>query len=152
MNARVYTNGRERGSALIIGLVLLAVITLLAVAGMNASTMDLQVASNVQSSQGAFQASERALTVAMNTTMSDTTQAALVVPEIVAPGTADRYKYTVRFNATNGITEVPSGGFSLGEGVGFKAYHFDVTATGTSSRDASTTTTQSYYVVGPSGG
>lgn len=152
MNASAIRIRRERGSALIIGLVLLAVITLLAVAGMNASTLDLQVASNVQSSQGAFQASERALTVAMNTTMSDTTQAALVVPEVAAPGTPDRYTYTVRFNAANGVTEVPSGGFSLGEGVGFKAYHFDVTATGSSSRDASTTTTQSYYVVGPSGG
>lgn len=152
MNGSKAGRRRERGSALIIGLVLLAVITLLAVAGMNASTMDLQVASNVQSSQNSFQASERALSVAMNTTMSDTTQVAVVVADTPVPGTDDRYRYTVRFNNQNGVTPVPSGGFSLGEGVGFKAYHFDVTATGTSSRDSTSTSTQSYYVVGPSGG
>ncbi len=143
---------RERGSALIIGLVLLAVITLLAVAGMNASTMDLKVASNVQSSQQAFQAAERAISVAMETGLSDTRNVAYATPETLIPGTSDRYQITVRFNSQNGVTEVPSGGFSLGEGVGFKAYHFDVTAAGASAGDSTTTNTQSYYVVGPSGG
>ncbi len=146
MDASRHARTRQRGSALIIGLVLLAVITLLAVAGMNASTMDLQVASNVQSSQQAFQASERALSIAMNTLMPDTTTA-LVVPDTPVPGTSDSYRFTVQFNPQNGVTPA-SEGFSYGS---FNDFHFDVTATGTSTRDATTTTTQSYKVTGPSG-
>lgn len=155
MNPRSHTlrgpRGRQRGIALVVGLILLLVLTLLAVAGMSAATMDLQMAANTQSTNDAFQAAERAVDVAMATTLPNTTQAAVAVPETVIPASNDRYSYTIRFNKDNGVTEVPSGGFSLGEGVGFKAYHFDVTATGSAARDAQITNTQSYYVVGPGG-
>lgn len=143
--------GRQRGIALVVGLILLLVLTLLAVAGMSAATMDLQMAANTQNTNDAFQAAERAVDVAMATTLPNTTQAAIAVPAVAVPNSNSTYEYTIRFNNDNGVTEVPSGGFSLGEGVGFKAYHFDVTATGTAARDAEITNTQSYYVVGPGG-
>ena len=58
------------------------------------------------------------------------------------------------FNADNGCTKVPatSGAFSLGVGKGFKAYHFDITSTGTSSRSATQTHVQSFYVVAQEAG
>lgn len=142
----------QQGVALVVGLVLLLVLTVLAVANMSTSMLDLQMASNAQSSTNAFQAAERGVDIAMRTTLPNTTAAVVGVPDTAIPGTPDEYRYDIRFNADNGITEVPSGGFSLGEGVGFKAYHFDTTATGTSTRDAAATNTQSYYVVGPGGG
>ena len=37
-------------------------------------------------------------------------------------------------------------------GIGFNAYHFDIVSTGTSNRDATATTSQSFYIIGPGGG
>ena len=54
-------NPRQRGAALIIGLVLLAVITLLAVVGMNISNSELASANSEQLRVRAFQAAETGL-------------------------------------------------------------------------------------------
>ena len=81
----------------------------------------------------------------------NTTTPAVTVGLTPAGPSGDTYTYTPRFNSANSVTAVPSGGFSLGTGVGFNAFHFDVTATGASASNATTTATQSYYVVGPSG-
>lgn len=142
----------QGGAALVVGLILLLVLTVLAAASMSSSTMGLQMTANAQSNTNAFQAAERAVDIAMATYMPDTTQALVEFdPEDIA-GTTDSYEYAIQFNVDNGVTEVPDGGFSVGEGVGFRAYHFDVAATGRSARGASVVTTQSYYVVGPGGG
>jgi hypothetical protein len=54
-------NSRQRGAALITGLVLLAVITLLAVVGMNISNAELASATSEQLHMRAFQAAETGL-------------------------------------------------------------------------------------------
>jgi hypothetical protein len=54
-------NSRQRGAALIVGLVLLAVITLLAVVGMNVSNAELASANSEQIRVRAFQAAETGL-------------------------------------------------------------------------------------------
>ena len=46
----------QRGAALVVGLVLLLVITMLAVTSMNTSTVQLMMAGNKQFSESAFQA------------------------------------------------------------------------------------------------
>src|SRR5256884_2014014 len=50
--------GRQRGAALVVALLLLLVITLLAVAGMNAAAVEFVMAGNEQHRQNAFQAAE----------------------------------------------------------------------------------------------
>ncbi len=50
--------GRQRGAALVIGLVLLLVLTLLAVSGMHSASVELIMAGNEQYRQNAFQAAE----------------------------------------------------------------------------------------------
>ena len=55
----------------------------------------------------------------------------------------------MRFDEDAGTTAVPGGGISLG--TGFEAYHFIVDSYGTSSRDAASEHTQSFYIVGPGG-
>lgn len=142
----------QRGAALVVGLILLLVLTVLAVASMSSSTMGLQMTANAQSSANAFQAAERAVDIAMATYMPDTTEPLVEFDEEDIAGTTDSYQYAIEFDVNNGVTEVPDGGFSVGEGVGFRAYHFDVRATGRAARGASVVTTQSYYVVGPGGG
>ena len=143
---------RERGAALAVGLILLLVLTILAIANLSTSTLDLRMAANAMFTTNAFEATERGIDIAIQTNVPDTTKTTVTVPLTAASGTnGDAYTYTIRFNAANGVTAVPSGGFSLGSGVGFNAFHFDVSSTGAAASSSTTTATQSYYVVGPSG-
>ena len=49
---------RQDGAALVVGLVLLVVITVLAISGMNTATTELAMARNDQNYENAFQAAE----------------------------------------------------------------------------------------------
>ncbi len=141
----------QRGAALVIGLILLMVLTLLAVSSMNTSSLELQMAGNTQFSQNAFQAAETGIETAMRSGVYNTNVVNNVPATLVPSTTTDRYQTRTAFDANTGVTPVPSGGFSLGTGTGFQAYHFDIQSTGTSSRQASAVNNQSFYVVGPSG-
>jgi type IV pilus assembly protein PilX len=139
----------QRGAALVVGLILLMVLTLLAISGMNTATVELQMAGNMQYSQNAFQAAETGIELTM-ASGSHNTSATPTMPRTVVYG-PDAYETVTRFQVPNGTTPVPSGGFSMGSGTGFSAYHFDISSTGTSARGARAVNTQSFYVVGPSG-
>ena len=52
---------KQNGAALIVGLILLVVITVLAVSGMNTATTELAMARNDQNYENAFQAAETGL-------------------------------------------------------------------------------------------
>ncbi len=139
---------RQRGSALAIGLILLLVLTVLAVASVGSATNDVRMAANSQFARTAFEAQQRGSEVALQTYAPDTRLPTVTVAPVTFDTTTS-YTYTVAFNAQNGYTEVPGGGYSIGEGMGFKAIHFDVTSTGKTSGGTSTTATQSFYIVGP---
>jgi len=140
---------RQGGAALVVGMILLMVLTLLAISGMTSATMELQMAGNAQYSENAFQAAETGVEVAMREARVNGTNTANVDPEKteVVAGTTDHYKIITLHNPDNGVTKVPAGGFSMGVGKGFSAYHFDVTSTGTSSRSSTQTHVQGFYVV-----
>lgn len=140
----------QRGAALVVGLILLLVLTLLAVASMSGATLGLQMTVNAQSNASAFQAAERGVDVAIQNTWLDTSTAVVADVARDIADTNDRFVYEVRFNEENGVTNPPpeeGSGYSMFEGGGFKAFHFDVVATGESVRGASVTTTQSFYKV-----
>lgn len=158
MKSRMHMASRparaQRGAALVVGLILLLVLTMLAVASMSGATLGLQMTVNAQSAANAFQAAERGVDVAMQTTWLDTSTAVVDDVEQDIADTSDRFLYEVRFNQNNGVTNPPpeeGSGYSMFEGGGFKAFHFDVVATGESVRGASVTTTQSFYKVVASG-
>ncbi len=71
-----------------------------------------------------------------------------VIPRTCLPGTRDEecYQATTTFDIE---TPVPAGGFSIGVGSGYQAYHFDIAAEGESFRGAEAAHRQSFYVVGP---
>ena len=142
-----YIATRERGAALIIGLVLLVILTLLAVAGMNTATLELQMAGNEQYQQRAFEAAETAIEQAIETGSYNTN-----VPDIRAtttvPGTNDTWEFVMGFDPDTGATPIPGGGYSLGSG--FQAYHFNIRAIGRSERGARAEHEQSVYIIGPS--
>src|SRR5262245_66153083 len=110
--ARTALGGRRQGgAALVVGLVLLMILTLLAISGMNTSTLELQIAGNFQFSQNAFQAAEIGLQRAMaggkfTTNASITTPATLVTGN--ATDTPDTYESVSSLDcAKNGETVPP---------------------------------------------
>jgi len=142
----------QSGAALVIGLLLLVVITVLAVSGMNTATTELAIARNDQGYENAFQAAETGLEEALGqgqfSTLADTTLTQTIV------GTNDSVNTTIQFETE---TFVPDRAFSLGVGSGISAYHFIATSqaesrrsgAGQTDRDSAATHTQAFYIVGP---
>jgi type IV pilus assembly protein PilX len=137
---------RQQGAALVIGLILLVVLTILAVSGVFTSTMELRMVRNTQSQERAFQAAEVAVEDALANPVLSTsavfTQATVAVPN--APG--DTYSYNLQF-----VGQTPLGtgmtGYSIGSA--FQSYHFQVDTTGNGPDGAVSNHTQSFYVIGP---
>jgi type IV pilus assembly protein PilX len=144
---------KQNGAALIVGLILLVVVTVLAVSGMNTATTELAMARNDQNYENAFQAAETGLEQAISQGQFNTIAATNFTQNINAN---DLVNAQIAFE---NATLVPDRAFSLGVGSGISAYHFIATATaesrregtsgGTTDRDASATHTQAFYVVGP---
>jgi len=142
---------RQDGAALVVGLVLLVVITVLAISGINTATTELAMARNDQNYENAFQAAETGLENALSQGSFNTLANTNLVYNINANDTVTSI---IIFEDS---TLVPDRAFSLGVGSGIAAYHFNVIATaqskrdagGTTDRDASAVHSQSFYVVGP---
>lgn len=156
----------ESGAALVIGLILLLVLTVLAISGMTTASLELQMAGNEQFQETAFQGAESGIEQAIdagiyntNTTIGNYTNLATLAAEPIA-GTGQQIancanidtrscEYFLRFDQTTGTTIVPGGGYSIG--TGFQAYHFVVDGHGVAQRGASSEHTQSFYIIGPGG-
>ena len=142
---------KQNGAALVVGLVLLVVITVLAISGMNTATTELAMARNDQNYENAFQAAETGLENSLAQGSFNTLANTNLVQNINANDTVTSM---IVFEDS---TLVPDRAFSLGVGSGIAAYHFNAIATaqskrdagGTTDRDASAVHTQSFYVVGP---
>lgn len=140
----------QQGAALIVGLLLLVVITVLAVSGMNTATTELAMARNDQTYENAFQAAETGL----ETALAQKPFSAGGPPVVVTPPptTYEVITATIRFEDS---TLVPDSAFSLGSGSGIAAYHFNVTSqadyiiSAGNDRNARAVHTQAFYVVGP---
>lgn len=145
------TARRQRGAALVIGLLLLVVITVLAISGMNTAATELAMARNDQAYEDAFQAAETGLATALSQGQFATAATATV------PTTTTSHQSisaTIRFEDS---TMVPDKAFSLGVGSGISAYHFLATSQAAfrrdpgdvTDRDSTAVHTQAFYVVGP---
>lgn len=138
------TPQRQQGAALIVGLVMMVVLTLLAVSSMNTATLELTMASNNQEQENAFQAAETAVDVAIALKNWGTSAPTLLLPTTFGYGTGQAN------TACADMTNVPDRAFSMGEGsTGIKAYHFDTIAQGNGARNSISFNSQSFYIVGP---
>jgi hypothetical protein len=132
-------NSRQRGAALIVGLVLLAVITLLAVVGMNISNAELASANSEQIRLRAFQAAESGLEYGLiNMRYAGTTNRGVGVkgdPEPVkgSPEDQDGYAIDTFTNTTTYHGDGPAPGFSETD---YAALHYAILSEGRSARDA----------------
>ncbi len=149
MNNQI-TLQKQNGAALVVGLILLVVITVLAISGMNTATTELAMARNDQNYENAFQAAETGLAVALG--QGAFTLGGATVTQTIT--THESVTVQITFEDT---TPVPDRAYSLGAGSGIAAYHFIATSQASSMRDPLNPTdrdstavhTQAFYVVGP---
>jgi len=141
---------KQGGAALVVGLILMVVITILAISGMNTATTELAMARNDQSYENAFQAAETGLEVALSQGRFNT------LVNVNLAQTVNAYDSVTAVISFEDTTLVPDRAFSMGVGSGLAAYHFNVVSTaeskfdpGGTDRDASAVHTQAFYVVGP---
>jgi len=141
----------QQGAALVVGLMLLVVITILAISGMNTATTELAMARNDQAYEDAFQAAETGIATALSQGQFVTTESTALAQTI---SEHQEIATTIQFEDS---TLVPDKAFSLGVGSGISAYHFIATSQADflrdpgnpTDRDSSATHTQAFYVVGP---
>jgi type IV pilus assembly protein PilX len=150
MKSERFNRARQEGAALVVGLVLLMVLTILAISGVFTATMELRMVRNAQDQERAFQAAEFGIEDALaNPVLSTSAPFNQAVTTIPNTGGYE-YSYSLQF-----VGQTPLGtgmtGFSIGSA--FEAYHFQVDATGQSPQalgpNAVSNHTQSFYVVGP---
>ena len=121
--------GKQRGAALVVGLLLLVVVTVLAISGMNTATTELALACNDMAYENAFQAAETGLATALSQGAYETS-ASQVLEQ--APSSNENISTTIEFEDSS---IVPDKAFSLGAGSGVSAYHFVATSEADFSRD-----------------
>ena len=158
----------EAGAALVVGLILLLMLTLLAISGMTTASLELLMAGNAQYQERSFQAADAGIEQALaqgiyNTSVPIGTYDNLAAirpvptrgagqpitncPEVDDPTDAQQCEYFMRYDRQTGQTLAP--GTSIG--AGFEASHFIVDSFGTSDRGAQSEHRQSFYIVGPGG-
>ena len=145
-----YRNNQQ-GAALVVGLMLLVVITVLAVSGMNTATTELAMARNDQAYEDAFQAAETGIATALSQGQFVTAGSTALAQTISSYQSIDT---TIQYEDS---TLVPDKAFSLGVGSGISAYHFIATSQAAyrrdpgnvTDRDSTATHSQAFYVVGP---
>ena len=150
-HTQITSRSAQQGAALVVGLMLLVVITVLAISGMNTATTELALVRNDQAYEDAFQAAETGLETALSQGQFATAGATTMTQ---AQSSYQNINTTIRFEDS---TLVPDRGFSLGVGSGIAAYHFLATSQAeflrdpgnTTDRDSSATHTQAFYIVGP---
>lgn len=154
---KVLNYRRQNGAALVVGLILLVVITVLAISGMNTATTELAMARNNQNSENAFQAAETGLEQALSQGLFLAQPAAVMLPRQFLPGGYEYVDAQIQYEEPPTAVPPEAGAFSLGVGTGMNAFHFVATANAVSARDPGNTTdrdasavhSQAFFIVGP---
>jgi Tfp pilus assembly protein PilX len=137
---------RQRGAALVVGMILLMVLTVLAISGMSTATTELIMAGNEQYQENAFQSAEYGIEQALNTGAFSTSVASEAVGNTAVPGSTREFYNTNITPQPAPNTELPLmwGGNNASK---FTSYHFQIQSQGTSSRNATTTHTQGLFII-----
>lgn len=150
-NLRLLATQRyQRGAALIIGLVLLMVLTILGISTMRTASLELLMAGNAQFKENAFQLAESGI----ENLLAQIDAGALAPLPVVnweqdlgqTPITELGGDYALRQRFINDAAITTCGSLDT-----FAAYHFEVESMGRSQRDAESTQTRGYFLCGPAG-
>ena len=141
-------NRGERGSALVVVLVLLSGLGALALAAAAAAMTALALAGHQQMAQNAFEAAEAGIVnalLAAAEARQGGTDAATILPDVATA----RAEYRTETREAEGPGALPAG-FSIGENAGtFTARHFFITADADSGRSTRARLEQGFYFVVP---
>jgi type IV pilus assembly protein PilX len=134
---------RQQGAALVIGLVLLVVLTLLAISGMNSASLEFIMAGNEQYRTNAFQSAEAGIEQSMAQGLFNPGAGA----QALANAAADVNIWTATVTPQLGGAPQPAmWGNSWNS---FSTYHFEVQSTGTAVRTAQAINLQGVAVISP---
>jgi type IV pilus assembly protein PilX len=137
----------QRGAALVIGLVLLVVLTLLAVSSMNSASLEFIMAGNEQYRANAFQAAEAGIE---QTIFQGTFSTTDLNGKPYGPGQNGNDTWTSVVNTPVAASAMdPPPNYDQDK---FSTYHFEIVSTGTSTRGANAVNTQGVMVVSPKSG
>lgn len=145
---RTLNKSKQSGAALVVGLILLMVLTVLAISGMNTATTELALANNNQYFENAFQAAESGIDEVLSRpdTDWDLSPTGIDIPErYVNPTFGDKVESNVMFRTIGPVIEVDSPS-SLNA---FESLHYDAVASGESLRGATSTHRQGFYFIAP---
>jgi len=138
---------RQRGAALVTGLVLLAIITLLAVARINSASLELAMAGNAQYRERAFQAAETGIEQTL-------AHGNFVIPKaaredrndvLISASAPEKFSTTLTADL-DGMAQPATWGNSWNS---FSTYYFAIQSTGKSSRNAEVVHTQGVARLSP---
>jgi type IV pilus assembly protein PilX len=139
---------KQRGAALVVGLLLLLILTLLAISGMNSATVEFIMAGNEQYHQNAFQAAETGIAQAMATGAYNPGDP--VDPPAIAGAVANSATDTYSAAVKRQLGGAPqSAAMWTGSLNTFSSYHFEITSTGNSVRNGIATNFQGVAVIAP---
>jgi type IV pilus assembly protein PilX len=133
----------QRGAALVVGLLLLTILTLLAIAGMNTASTELVMAGNEQFREGAFHAAEAGIEREI-VHLTDVAPDSADITRTADYGRGNTSETTISYRGQGEVKESSTGSYA--------AFHYDVISVGRSARNATSTHTQgAYYAnrVGP---
>lgn len=141
-----HSSNSQRGAALVVGLLLLTVLTLLAISGMNTASLELVMAGNTQYHQNAFQAAETGIEQAILTAnFNPGAGTEGPVTEEIEDSETDEYSITV-IPQLSGAAQPALWGSTWDS---FSTYHFEVDSEGASARNARANNIQGIAVIAP---
>ena len=136
---------RQNGAALVIGLILLLVLTILAISGVNSASLEFFMAGNEQYRQNAFQAAESGIERSM---VLGNYNPGIVAGQTLLGQNGPTDSFTAQIlPQMNGQPQPALWGNSWNS---FSTYHFEVRSTGAAARNASALNTQGVAVIAPS--
>jgi hypothetical protein len=119
----------QNGTALIAGLLLLSVITLLGLAGASAAQVELRLARNEQFRENAMSAASAGIEIAISHVTASAPESVPTRLFATLPGSAGRVEIEVRFTGyENSLPQLP--------GTPLAAAHFEIVSTGHAARGA----------------
>ncbi len=146
MNALHHAPTTQRGAALVVGLLLLVVLTLLAISGMNTASLELVMAGNTQYQLNAFQAAETGIEQALQTADFNP-GAGTEGPTTEAIDDSETDEYVISVVPQLGGAAQPAIWGSTWDS--FSTYHFEIDSEGASARNARANNIQGVAVISP---
>ena len=138
------TASRQQGAALVVGLLLLLVLTLLAISGMNSASLEFIMAGNEQYRSNAFQAAEAGIEQSILLGNFNPAGGVQAMPA-TAINPTDSWSSTI----TPQLGGTPLAAIWGNSWNSFSTYHFEVNSTGTSTRNSNAVDLQGVAVISP---